>query len=717
MTLRGQAKHREQHVYPLAGLTCADCAAKFEEKVRQAEGVIDARVHLATSRLVVTGRKLSIEEVEQLGAFDDIRVARQEEHIGSGRFRLNDPLFLTSATALVLVLLAELAEWLVLPSTVSIGLFAAATLLGGWNHFRRGIVGLLRLDFNMNALMTIAVAGAWAISYWEEAAVVAFLFGVSGWLERTVMESARASIRSLMDWAPKTATVRREGEEQSVPVEELKVGDVLIVRPGEKIAADGEVVKGSTAVNQAAITGESLPVEKSQGDMVFAGSLNHSGAIEVRVTRRADETTIAKIVALVGEAEEQRAPAQAFVDRFARVYTPIVLALAFAIAVIPPLALGAAWKPWLYEALALLIVACPCALVVSTPVVVVTAVGHAARYGVLIKGGLYLEKAGRLQTIAFDKTGTLTRGEPVVTDIIPLQDQSEAQVLVLAAGIERLSEHPLALAIVRKAKEKRVPVAHVDHFQSVPGRGAKAYIAGTPYWIGSTRWMEEEGFDLGPWRGTINRLQEEGKTVVVLGRDQESLAIIALTDELRDNAVQVIHALKQLGIHRTVLLTGDHAAAARSVARRADIDETCAELLPEDKVRQVRQYTEAGGPIGMVGDGINDAPALATADVGIAMGGAGTDVALETADIVLMADDLSKLPFTVRLSRAALRVIRQNIAFAVGIKVLAFLLAIPGLLTLWLAIGADMGATILVLLNGMRLLKEKPDLEMRRDNV
>lgn len=302
-----------------------------------------------------------------------------------------------------------------------------------------------------------------------------------------------------------------------------------------------------------------------------------------------------------------------------------------------------------------------------------------------------------------------------MTDIIPLQDQSEPQVLALAAGIERLSEHPLALAIVRKAKEKRVPVAHVDHFKSVPGRGAKAYIAGTPYWIGSPRWMEEEGFDLGPWHEAINQLQDEGKTVVALGRDREALAIIAFTDELRNNAAQVIHALKQLGLRRMVLLTGDHAKAARSIAHRAGIDEICAELLPEDKVRKIRHYTEAGGPVGMVGDGINDAPALATADVGIAMGGAGSDVALETADIVLMADDLSKLPFTVRLSRAALRVIRQNIAFAVGIKVLAFLLAIPGWLTLWLAIGADMGATILVLLNGMRLLKEKPDLEMRRD--
>lgn len=709
MTLRGDVKDREQHIYPLAGLTCADCAAKFEEKVRQAEGVIDARVHLATSRLVVTGRKLSVEEVERLGAFDDIRVARREESVGSGRFRLNDPLFLTSTAALLLLLLAELTEWMEAPATVSIVLFAAATVLGGWDHFRRGILGLLRLDLHMNALMTVAVAGAWAIGYWEEAAVVAFLFGVSGWLEQTAMESARASILSLMDWAPSTATVRREGEERSVPVEELVVGDVMIVRPGEKIAADGEVVRGSTAVNQAPITGESLPVEKSPGDVVFAGSVNYSGAIEVKVTRRAEETTIAKIAAMVGEAEEHRAPAQAFVDRFARVYTPIMLALAFAIAVIPPLVMGAAWKPWLYEALALLIVACPCALVVSTPVAVVTAVGNAARHGVLIKGGIYLEKAGTLQTIAFDKTGTLTRGQPVVTDVIPLQDQSEAQVLALAAGIERLSEHPLALAIVRKAKEIRVPVAHVDHFQSVPGRGARAYIGGSSYRIGSPRWMEEEGFDLTPWRETITRLQEEGKTAVVLGRDREVLALIALTDELRENAGQVICALKQLGIRRTVLLTGDHPAAARSVARRTGVDETRAALLPEDKVSQVRSYAETNGPVGMIGDGINDAPALAAADVGIAMGGVGTDVALETADIVLMADDLHKLPFTIRLSRVSLRVIRQNVAFAVGIKLLAFLLAILGWLTLWLAIVADMGATILVTLNGMRLLKEKPD--------
>lgn len=590
-----------------------------------------------------------------------------------------------------------------------IPLFVTAMLLGGWGNFRKAFYSLRSLDFNMSVLMSVAVLGAMAIGQWEEGAVVAFLYAVSEMLKSWSMERARRSIRDLMEIAPKAARLRRNGQEAEVPVEEIRIGDIMIIRPGEKIAMDGLIIRGESAVNQAAITGESVPAEKRPGDEVYAGTLNTHGSLEVQVTKRVADTAIAKIIHMVEEAQTQRAPSQAFVDRFARGYTPAVLALAAAIVLIPPLVLGYAWGPWIYRGLSLLVVACPCALVVSTPVAIVSAIGNAARNGVLIKGGIYLEEAGSLAAVAFDKTGTLTKGEPAVTDIIPLGALSEDELLQRAASLEARSEHPLAVAVVKAAEAHGLKAEAADGFSALMGRGAQGRVDGQTISIGNLRLFEERGISTAPLLDRVRRLQEEGKTAMVMGSEQGFLGIIAVADEVRTVSRKALADLKRAGIRKTVMLTGDNEATARAIAARVGIDEYRADLLPQDKVSALQGLLKEHGKVAMVGDGINDAPALALATVGIAMGGAGTDTALETADIALMADDLSRLPFTIRLSRAALQIIRQNITFALAVKAAAVLAVFPGWLTLWLAILADMGATVLVTLNSIRLLRINPE--------
>ncbi|GAA5343895.1 heavy metal translocating P-type ATPase [Planifilum fimeticola] len=674
--------------------------------MKKVPGVVDARVNFGASKITIVGKRLSPAEINRLGAFDDIRVAREDE--GEPRFWLQNRQVRLAALSLVCLLLALLSQGLGAPAPLPVGLFLLATVVGGWETARKGFPGLLKLQFDMNGLMTVAVTGAVAIGYWEEAAVVAFLFGVSESLQAYTVAQARRSLKSLTEWAPREAAVLRDGKERVLPVEEVAIGDIMRVKPGEKLAMDGVVVAGRSTVNQAAVTGESVPVTVEPDSEVFAGSINGEGALEVRVTKRAEDTTLARIIALVEEAQEQRAPTQAFVDRFAKYYTPAIILLALGMALIPPLVFRAPWFSSIYDALALLIVACPCALVVSTPVAVVSAIGNAAHRGVLIKGGLHLENLGSLKAIAFDKTGTLTRGEPVVTEIIPCGEVSEREVLAIAAAMEARSEHPLARAIVGHAREKNALFKEARDFEANPGLGARAVVEGKAYWIGSPRLFEEMGTPMEGVRRALEDLQERGRTVVLLGDSREVIALFALADAVRDSAKRALSQLKRIGVDKTVMLTGDHAVTARAVAEAVGVDEYRAELLPEGKVEAVKELRNTYRRIGMVGDGINDAPAMAVATTGIAMGGAGTDAALETADIVLMADDLSKLPFTVRLSRAALRIIKQNIAFSLITKFAAVYLVFPGWLTLWLAIFADMGATLLVTLNSLRLIRIRP---------
>lgn len=650
--------------------------------------------------------------LEKAGAFENLRVYPENEQLTRIPLRRNKATLRTVISGVLLLFGWILHLTYGEASGAALVSYGASILIGGYVLFIQGLKNLVRLRFDMKTLMTIAILGAAAIGEWGEGATVVFLFAISEALEAYSMDRARQSIRSLMDIAPKEATVRRENQELQISVDEIQVGDVMIVKPSQKLAMDGKVIKGNSTLNQAAITGESIPVSKAIGDEVFAGTLNEEGLLEVQVTKRVEDTTIAKIIHLVEEAQAERAPSQAFVDRFAKYYTPAIILIALGIATLSPLFLNGMWSEWIYRGLAILVVGCPCALVISTPVSIVTAIGNAARHGVLIKGGIYLEEAGTLSAIAFDKTGTLTQGVPEVTDFLQLdKTKKEEELLGIAAVIEKGSQHPLASAIVRKADKEQVNLFtwQVEDFLSITGKGVKAIVNGTLYYIGNPKLVEKVAPSILTTEisNQISILQNQGKTVMVFATEENILALISVADQIREDSKNVIQLLHQLGIQKTVMLTGDNQRTGEAIGKQLGMAEVKAELLPQDKLDVVKQLKDKYGQVAMVGDGVNDAPALAAATVGIAMGGAGTDTALETADIALMADDLTKLPFTIKLSRKALQIIKQNISFAIGIKVLALLLIIPGWLTLWLAIFADMGATLIVTLNGLRLLRVK----------
>lgn len=700
-----------KNIYRVQGFTCAGCAAKFEKNVKELPGVEDAQVNFGASKLTVYG-ETSIDNLEKAGAFEGLKIypEKQQRALEKEPFWKKKTTRTTAVSALFLLAGWLAGEYYGEGSSSSVLLYLVSICIGGYSLFRKGIRNLVRLDFDMSTLMTVAILGAAAIGEWGEGATVVFLFAISEALESYSMEKARQSIRSLMEIAPKEATIRRGDTDLQIPVGDIQIGDIMIVKPGQKIAMDGIVIGGKSTVNQAAITGESIPVKKELEDDVFAGTLNEEGLLEVKVTKRVEDTTISKIIHLVEEAQAEKAPSQAFVDRFAKYYTPAIMILALGIIVIPPLFLGGDWGEWVYRGLAVLVVGCPCALVISTPVSIVTAIGNAAKNGVLIKGGLHLEEAANLSIIAFDKTGTLTKGVPTVTDFVRIQGPEDKELLAIAAAIEKGSQHPLASAIVRKADQHVSDIANwkVDEFTSITGKGAKAVVNDQLYFIGSPRLFQEllpNGIDTG-LNESIELLQLQGKTVMVLGTEKEVMALIAVADEIRTSSKEVIQKLRSLGITKTVMLTGDNRATGEAIGEQVDIHEVKAELLPEQKLQAIKEL-KTNGKVAMVGDGVNDAPALAVADLGIAMGGAGTDVALETADIALMGDDLSKLPFTISLSRKTLTIIKQNIAFALLIKLVALLLIVPGWLTLWIAIFADMGATLIVMLNGMRLLRVK----------
>ncbi|MCW1927530.1 heavy metal translocating P-type ATPase [Bhargavaea beijingensis] len=696
-----------RNVYRLQGLSCANCAAKFEKNIRAIETVEDVQLNFGAMKVTVQG-DASIEQLEKAGAFDGIKVYPERE-----RMKKPEPFWkkrenVAAMISLVFIIAGYLSYFQVgEKSPVTIGLFGLAILIGGFDLFKVGLQNLTKLEFDMKTLMTVAVIGAALIGEWAEGAVVVFLFAVSEALEAYSIDKARQSIKTLMEIAPNRATVRRGTEVMEIDVEDVRIGDIMLIKPGQKLAMDGEVIQGQSSVNQAAITGESIPVHKSAGDEVFAGTLNEEGALEVRVTKRSEDTTIAKIIHLVEEAQAERAPSQQFVDKFAKYYTPAIMVVALLVAVVPPLLFGASWSEWVYSGLAVLVVGCPCALVISTPVAIVTAIGNAARKGVLIKGGIHLEETGKLKVVAFDKTGTLTEGKPVVTDVVSLSDMDTGKILAVSRAIESYSQHPLASAIVRKAEETGAGSVQAADFQSITGKGAKASVGNDVYYIGSPILFDELLSVPDRVSRQVKDLQKQGKTVMLLGTGQEIKGLVAVADQLRKSSASIIQKLHKLGIEKTVMLTGDNEATGRAIGRQLGLSETRAELLPEDKLNYIRTLRGQSGNVAMVGDGVNDAPALAAATVGIAMGGAGTDAALETADVALMADDLEKLPYTIALSRKTLAIIKQNISFAILVKIAALLLVVPGWLTLWLAIFADMGATLIVVANSLRLLRTK----------
>jgi Zn2+/Cd2+-exporting ATPase len=586
-----------------------------------------------------------------------------------------------------------------------IAAYVAAALFGGRFVVVKAWFAARNLRPDMHLLMTVAVIGAVAIGEWFEAASVSFLFALSLALESWSVGRARRAIAALLDLAPPTArVVRPDGSEAAVPVAEVRLGSRLIVPAGERIPLDGRVTNGTSAVNQAPITGESVPVEKQPGSEVFAGTINGDGTLTIRATKTAQGSTLARIIHMIEEAHGRRAPSEQWVERFARVYTPSVMALAFLMFLLPPIVLGQAWDEWFYRALVLLVIACPCALVISTPVSIVASLASAARAGVLVKGGAFIELPAQLQAIAMDKTGTITSAEPEVVQVIPLDNHTEAELISRAAALEARSTHPLARAIHRYAKRQGIAPAPAADVQVLRGKGLTGIFDGEPFWLGSHRYVVERGQDAPEVARQAGALEADGKTVVVVGNSRHVCGLVAVADTVRPEAREIVRQLHAAGIAHVVMLTGDNRITAEAIAREVGIDEVHAELLPENKVKKLEEILARYGTVAMVGDGVNDAPALARANLGIAMGAIGSDAAIETADIALMTDDISKLPWLVRHSRRTLAIIRQNITFALAIKVAFVVLTFVGMASLWGAIAADMGASLLVVLNGLRLL-------------
>jgi Cd2+/Zn2+-exporting ATPase len=585
-------------------------------------------------------------------------------------------------------------------------LYLGAVVGGAWYVVPKALQAARRFRPDMNFLMVAAVIGAIVIGELFEAATVSFMFALTLLLEHWSVERARNAIGALLDLSPLTARYycQDHGDIHEKPVEEVPIGAVVLVRPGEKIPLDGEVIKGESSVNQAPITGESMPVSKQPGDEVYAGTINQDGALELRTTRVASDTALARIIHMVESAQSRRARSQQWVDRFSAYYTPAMIVLAITFTILVPMLTSASWSEGVYRGLVILVIACPCALVISTPVSIVSALTASARNGVLVKGGLYLEAAGHLQVLALDKTGTLTQGQPEVQRLVPLNGHTERELLERAATLESASEHPLARAILRKARESGIDVMPAEHFQAMRGRGGEGSIGGRQFWIGSHRMMHEKGQETPEVHAKAEELEDSGHTVVAIGSDKHVCGLISVADSLRESVPRIIAAIREAGVKRVVMLTGDNEGTAWAIAAEAGIDEYRCELLPEDKVEAIGRLVREHKHVAMVGDGVNDAPAMAAATLGIAMGAMGSDAALETADVALMSDDLSKLPWLIRHSRRTLRNIQQNITFALGLKLVFIVLALFGLASLWMAIAADTGATLLVVFNSLRLL-------------
>ena len=584
-------------------------------------------------------------------------------------------------------------------------LYGIAILAGVWTVLPKAWFALRRLRPDMNLLMVIAVLGAVVIGEWFEGATVAFLFALSLALESWSIGRARRAVAALMDLAPQMARIRQpDGVEEEVPAEQVEVGTVLVVKPGERVPLDGRVVSGTSAVNQAPITGESIPVDKAVGADVFAGTINGDGALEIQSTKRAEDSTLAHIIRMVEEAQSRRAPSEQWVDRFARVYTPAVMAIALAVLVVPPLAFGGSWNDWIYRALVLLVIACPCALVISTPVSIVAALAAAAHNGVLVKGGLFVEIPARLRAVALDKTGTLTWGRPAVVEVVPLAGHDERELLQRVGALEARSEHPLARAILAYTKNRGIAVLPAEDFQILQGKGATGRFEGREYWLGSHRYLEERGQETPEIHDRLEAMSRAGRTAVVVGTVDHVCGLIAVADEVRPESKGAVQALRDAGIETIVMLTGDNRGTAEAVGRETGIDEVRAELLPAEKVAAIDQLVARYGHVAMIGDGVNDAPAMARSTISVAMGAAGSDAAIETADVALMSDDLAKLPWLIRHSRRTLRVIRQNIGFSLLVKAVFVVLTFAGFASIWAAIAADMGASLLVIANGLRLL-------------
>ncbi|MFB6255054.1 MAG: heavy metal translocating P-type ATPase [Halobacteriaceae archaeon] len=745
-------------------MDCASCADKVENAISSLSGIETYETHPTLGKVVVTYNDTAINKTDIIDVIENAGYTVTDTTMNSTQSTIDSissiwtsPRAIKTWISGIFVGFGLLGEFILSDFNLYITTFAGneffladiffliAIAFGGQEIFYNGYYSARNLNLDIDFLMSTAIIGALIASFifgeslYFEAATLAFLFSVAELLETYSMDRARTSLQELMDLSPDTATVKRDDSEETVPVDELEVGDIIVVKPGEKIPMDGEVITGESAVNQAPITGESVPVDKTTGDEVFAGTVNEEGYLEIKVTSESSDNTLSRIIEMVEDAQSNKTEREQFVERFADYYTPTVVVFAILVTLGSPFILGTEWATAIVYGLTLLVLACPCAFVISTPVSVVSGITSAAKNGVLIKGGNHLEAMGAVDVIAFDKTGTLTKGNLTVTDVIPLNDNSEEDVLRCARGLERRSEHPIGEAILEHADEIESREREIQNFESITGKGVRADIGGTPHFAGKPGLFKELNFDLSHVHATtdggvvtqtareicdrnncldlledtVPKLQSEGKTVILVGTEDELEGIIAVADELRENVKQTIATLKELGITRTIMLTGDNERTAKAIADEAGIDEYQAELLPEEKVAFIDDIIDEGETVAMVGDGINDAPALATATVGVAMGAAGTDTALETADIALMGDDLSKLPYLYELADNANSVIRENIWTSLGVKA-GLAVAVPfGYVPIWLAVLAgDAGMTLGVTGNAMRLSRLSPDRDI-----
>lgn len=690
-------------VYRLQGLSCPDCTRDLEKRINRLPYGETAAISFQLGKLKVDER-VNLNAVQKILASDGVELmtasaTEQKSRTGNGGLGRIPWKFLLGISTVLYALGLVLEQFTTEPFVVF--LYLTAMGLSGHQTFIKGLRNLVRFKFTIDTLMTIALVGAVAIGEWKEGTLVAILFGLNEYLEGLGMEKARRSVEALLEVAPREAIVLRDGDETVVPIETLAAGDVVLVRSGDKIPSDGVIVDGRSSVSEAAITGESLPVDKAPGDPVFGGSVNHEGVLKVKITKAYEDSALAKILHLVEEAQETKTPTELFINRFAKYYTPLIMVIAAVVMTVPPLFFGADWGTWIYQGLAVLIVGCPCALILSSPIANISGITRNARNGILVKGSVFLEQLGQIKTIAFDKTGTLTRGEPYVEQVIVYD---EDKFFPVAKAVEKSSSHPLAQAIMREVAKRDVATLEPDAIETVPGQGVVAQLNGVKYFVGNEKSANHLVLSQ-QVQTDIARLKEEGLTLVLVADEEKVLGLFGIADEIREESRDVIRALYKSGIRRTVMLTGDHDRAAKKVAETVGVTERFSNLLPEEKVEKVKALA-GEGKVAMVGDGINDAPALAAADLGIAMG-KGTDSAIETADIVLMQDHLGKLPHAIAVAKRVNRIIKLNISLALGLKLFALLLTIPGLLTLWIAILSDMGATIIVTLISLTVLWER----------
>ncbi|MBH9965638.1 MULTISPECIES: heavy metal translocating P-type ATPase [Bacillaceae] len=690
--------------YKLQGLSCGNCAREMEEEINKLENGEGSKILYNSSKMVLT-EGVDLKRVEKILSSDGAAILKDQEGDNDSHDHDHDHSHTNSSTMKILlgistiIFLSAIYVDTQLDNIVPVLLYLTAAATSGYPTFIKGAKNLLKFKFNIDTLMTIALIGAFSIGEWKEGTLVAILFGLNELLEGMGMEKARKSMEELLKVAPKEAILLEGGEERVVPISSLMIEDIVLVKSGQKIPSDGVVQSGKSSVNEAAITGEAMPVEKGPGEKVFGGSINNEGVLKVRISKEYKDSSLAKILHLVEEAQETKTPTEQFINKFARYYTPLIMAVSALVMLVPPLLLDGDWGSWFYQGLAVLIVGCPCALILSSPIAIVSGIARNAKNGILVKGGVFLEQLGKIDTIAFDKTGTLTKGHPYVEETVVYEKENFFRI---AGSIEKSSSHPIAKAVMKKISEdaESQTYSEPEEINTISGQGVSAVIDGKTYKVGNEKSLD---FSVpSEVKRSIQTLKDMGYTLVIVSSDTEVLGLFGITDEIREESKGIIGDLYLAGIKNAVMLTGDHDKTAEKVAKQVGLTDYFAGLLPDEKVSKVKELTSQG-KVAMVGDGINDAPALATADLGIAMG-KGTDSAIETADIVLMQDHLGKLPSAIKIAKRVNKIIKINISLALGLKLIALLLTIPGLLTLWIAILSDMGATILVTLISLTVM-------------